>query len=67
LVVKGVDLNPVVQGGTIKRERVKAGPVESETEYADDVEAYDSFPIVDNLLSSLLVQSSGAQYELLRA
>lgn len=67
LVVRGVDLNPVAQGGTIKRERVKAGPVESETEYADDVEAYNSFTIVDGLLSSLLKVSNGAQYDLLRA
>lgn len=67
LIVKGIDLNPVVQGGAVKRERVKAGPVESETEYSDEVEAYSSFAIIDNLLSAVLRNASGAQLDLLRA
>ena len=67
MIIKGVDLNPIVQSGTVKRERVKAGPVETETEYADDAEVYSSFTIVDNLLAGVLSASSGAEYELLRA
>lgn len=67
LIIQGINPNPVVQGGTIKREKVKAGPVETETEYTDDVEAYDTFSIVDEILAPVLLAPTGAQYELLRA
>ena len=67
LIVKGIELNPVTQSGSVKRERVKSGPVESETEYADDAETYSSFAIIDNLLANILGVASGTEYELLRA
>lgn len=67
LIVKGINPNPVAQGGAVKRKKVKAGPVETETEYVDGVDSYDSFSIVDGILSSLLETNGVAQIELLRA
>lgn len=66
LILKGVDLNPVTQGGAIKRERVKAGPVETETEYSDEVEIFASFTIMENYLEAILVAFTGTQVALLR-
>lgn len=68
LIVQGVSLNPVPSNGAVKRERVKAGPVESETEYdTTGVSLTGTFDVIDNLLEGILVASSGAEYELLRA
>mgnify|MGYP000107781206 CR=1 FL=1 len=67
LIIKGIDLTPVVQGGALKRKKVKAGPVETETEYSDEVENYSGFDIVENALENVLMLPKGLELTLLRA
>lgn len=52
-------------GGAVKRKRVKAGPVESETEYVEGTATLDRITAIENLLAGLI--RSGATVELLRA
>lgn len=56
------------RGGAIKRKRVKAGPVETETEYADGASGETTFAAIDDLLGNLLVaRTSTTVSSLMRA
>jgi hypothetical protein len=66
LVLTGTDLEPVLErGGSITKERVKAGPVESETEYSSGAAARSTFTAIDGLVSGL-ISGGGSTVELLR-
>lgn len=63
LVVQGVDLEPrLARGGAVRRKKVKAGPVESETEYADSASARDRITVIEGLLSGLVTSAPGASF-----
>lgn len=66
LVLTGTDLEPVQErGNSIKRERVKAGPVESETEYNSGAPTELTISSIDGLVKGL-IQGTGSAVELLR-
>lgn len=69
LVVSGVDLRPNLErGGAIISERVKAGPVEAETVYADGATVGTTFTKIQDLLATWMFSiSTGYGYTLLRA
>lgn len=55
LILTGTDLEPVLtRGGAPRRERVKAGPVESETEYSAGAPARSIITAIDGLLTGLV-------------
>lgn len=59
LILTGTDLEPVLtRGGAPVRERVKAGPVESETEYSAGAPARDTVTTIDGLLTDFLIDSN---------
>lgn len=70
LIIKGVDLRPIQErGGAIKRERVKGGPVEVETEYMDSASSGTTFTKIQDLLAVWMFSVAtgyGYGYELLR-
>lgn len=58
LVLTGTDLEPVLtRGGAPTRERVKAGPVETETEYNAGAPARSVITTIDGLLEGLVTDS----------
>lgn len=60
LILTGTDLEPVLtRGGAPIRERVKAGPVESETEYNAGAPARATVTAIDGLLEGLLSDTNG--------
>lgn len=64
LILAGTDMSPaIVRGGAVKRERVVAGPVESETEYADGAPARTAFTAIDDLLRGLVRSNAGVWLE----
>ena len=67
LILTGVDLVPVLAGG-IKREKVKAGPVESETEYMAGSAVRQTITTIDGLLAGYVrgLSNVGGSVELLR-
>lgn len=66
LVIQGVSLTPVLErGGAVKRKRVTAGPVETETEFMDSAQATSRFVAIERILSGLL-SDAGSSVELLR-
>lgn len=66
LVLTGTDLEPVLtRGNSIKRERAKAGPVESETEYNSGAPSRSTITSIDGLVSGL-ISGGGSTIELLR-
>lgn len=55
LTLTGTVLEPnLARGGAIKRERAKAGPAESETEYTSGASAYETFSAIEWSLQGLL-------------
>lgn len=61
---RGDDLTPDLdRGGRIKRERVKAGPVEGETEYADNAPARAAITAIDDLLRGVIRGGAGVWLE----
>lgn len=55
LILTGTDLEPVLdRGGQVKRERVKAGPVETETEYQGGASVRATVTTIDGLLEGLI-------------
>lgn len=63
LSLGGVDLLPRQErGNAIKREMVKAGPVESETEYKDSAPDRDRFLEIEGLLVGLVTGQPGANW-----
>ena len=55
LVITGTDLEPVLErGGAVTREKVKAGPVETETEYQGGASARTTITTIDGLLEGLV-------------
>lgn len=65
LILTGTDLEPVLErGGQVKREKVKAGPVESETEYLAGASTRSVITRIDGLLTGLV--ADGNTIELLR-
>lgn len=55
LILTGTDLEPVLErGGAPVRERVKAGPVESETEYSAGAPARSKITAIEGLLIGLI-------------
>src|SRR5690554_2099313 len=51
-ILDGIDLQPDLErGGAVKRERVQAGPVSTETEYADGAPGLTSYTSIDGLLA----------------
>jgi len=54
---EGVDLMATVSGGAIKRKKVKAGPVDSETEYATTL-ATPRFIAVEGLLKPFIISAN---------
>jgi hypothetical protein len=65
LIVQGVSLTPTeAAGGTIGRKRVKAGPVETETEYKTP-SSQPRFQKIMNILEPVLT-AGGASVDLLR-
>lgn len=71
LLLQGVNLQPrLVRGGAIKRSRVKAGPVEKETEYQDGAPAVDRLLMIEGLLRTFVTSMpgvSGGNVRLVRA
>lgn len=56
LILTGTDLEPLIEkGGAIKRKRTKAGPVETETEYAGSTNVYDTISRINGLLTGLVL------------
>lgn len=54
-ILDGIDLQPDLErGGAVRREMVKAGPVETETEYSDNAAVLTSFTSIDGLLAGLI-------------
>jgi len=66
LILTGTDLEPVLErGGAVTRKRVKAGPVESETEYSGGAPVRSVITKIDGLLTGLVTDGRGI--DLLRA
>lgn len=67
LILTGTDLEPVLAGG-VKREKVKAGPVETETEYLAGSAVRQTITAIDGLLAGYVrgLSNSGGQVELMR-
>lgn len=66
LVLTGTDLEPVLtRGNAVKRKKVKAGPVESETEYDGGAPTRSTITAIDGLLTGFITNSNGI--DLLRA
>lgn len=67
LSLTGEDLKPTLtRAGAVTRERVKAGPVESETEYSSGASARPTYTAVHDLIQCL-IHGNGSTVELLRA
>jgi len=68
LLVQGIDLRPNLdRGGAVKRERVKAGPAEVETEYADSASTGTTYRKINDLISVLFEEAFGvAELDVLR-
>jgi hypothetical protein len=61
LSLQGSDLLPnYPRGNAVKRKKVKAGPVESETEYMDGASARDRYLTIEGLLYGLTNSQPGA-------
>jgi hypothetical protein len=59
LILTGTDLEPVLdRGGAPIRNRVKAGPVESETEYSAGAPARATITAIDGLLRDFLMDEN---------
>lgn len=69
-LVKPGSLAPdVTRAGQVSRKKVKAGPVETETQFSEVTSASDGLPVIamiDRLLSSELRPSGGATVDVLR-
>lgn len=63
IILGGTDLEASLsRGGAIKRERVKAGSVEKETEYMDAASAQARYPVIEGLLRTLVTGVPGASF-----
>lgn len=63
LVLTGATLEPtLIRGGAIKRKRVKAAVVETETEYADGAPSVDRYMVIQGLLRGLVTGQPGAGF-----
>jgi hypothetical protein len=63
LYLSGEDpMEALSRGGAIKRTRVKAGPVEKETEYSESASSVDRYPVIEGLLRSLVTGQPGASF-----
>jgi hypothetical protein len=63
LVLQGVDLEPrLARSGDIKRKKVKAGPVETETEYGESASVRDRITTIEGYLSGLITSAPGAAF-----
>lgn len=59
LVLTGTDLEPVLErGGATTLERVKAGPVESETQYSAGASVRSKITAIDGLLVGLITEGT---------
>jgi len=63
-LLAGGDLEPDLErGGAVSRERVKAGPVEAETEYRNDASARTDITSISGLLAGVLRSTSAVWLE----
>lgn len=59
LILTGTDLEPVLErGGMVTREKVKAGPVESEAEYSAGASVRSVVTAIDGLLVGLVTNTN---------
>lgn len=63
VILGGTDLEAsLARGGAVKRLRVKAGPVERETEYTDGASPVTRYPVIEGLLRTLVTGQPGASF-----
>lgn len=68
LFIGGTDmLSAIAAGGAIKRKMVKAGPVETETEYTDGTSAEARYRAIEGYLAGLLTGTLGSGFSQARA
>lgn len=63
-ILDGEDMAPdLPRGGAVKREMVRAGPVSTETEYADTASSRTSYLAIEGLLAGLIRSTAAAWLE----